>query len=447
MRERLPGNYPPLAQAVGKVRPSSCSTTGKGVEKMDRRRLLKQLTYPVLVAFMLAGCDKAIAPPTRPPQTVTQQSQQPSETKTLPQPQAKDPKQMLNQGNELLLKGDAAGAAEILVRLVGEFPDHAVAWDLLGLAYARMGNFKVAHLVGERAVALAPTDPAALFNAGVASARASNLQRAAVHLEEASKLNQTQADPLYMLAKVYEASYQKDKARSAYQEAVKRFPMDSDLKRAKAAFEADLTMDGKGERVTVSQKTVTVADGSTGAILGTTADWQFAVTGDIGGEAPVLMTVNHTYVVVYTIVKGGLVEAGRFSSASAVYSQVDQAVVVKAVNSQKRQVTYHRMQDGKLVVAKQFTYPSNPFLPPTSLVELFAGVATMNPAAFQDQNVTQDLLDHLGVVTPARIQAPFLLANADGTYRIEIFQEGKVTEKAKAEVKEYKVTALQWDSE
>jgi hypothetical protein len=102
------------------------------------------------------------------------------------------------------------------------------------------------------------------------------------------------------------------------------------------------------------------------------------------------------------------------------------------------------MQNGKLVVTKQFIYPVvDPFLPPTDLVDLFGKIATIYPTAFWDSYIVDDLLNHCPIRTD-QINAPFLMARADGTYEVEIFKDGKITERATAEVKEYKVAALQW---
>lgn len=403
---------------------------------MDRRCL----SYLCLLLILaLSGCtaggNRTVQPAAPSAPAGAETNKQPPADKQTETSAAKDPAELVKQADSLIVAGQHAQAVELLISVVGDFPENGPAWDLLSYAYARSGRFKASQAAGERAAFLAPDSAAVRFNAGLANARAKAFARAAEHLEQAVRLNDRQSDPSYYLGAVYESLGQRDQAARVYQQALAKFPADNDLKRAAAALANDLTLDGKPEQIAVVGGQVVVLDGGNKQELlrqPAGAGTQTRVV-DLAGPAPALLVQDPVRITVFVGSAGkGLVEAGQERIDNLYYDAVERALVDRHETDGTALIEVKQLQGAKLTVTRQWTQPARPAAP-ASRPALFESVLSLNPLAFTE-GAYNDLVRRLSETGQQAAAFPILLPASDGTFRFQIAVSGRVIATGKAQL-------------
>ena len=162
----------------------------------------------------------------------------------------KDPQNVdarLLLGSLYMESGNASGSIEQLTEAVRLRPQSADAQNALGEAYNTFGNPKAARAPFEKAVSIKPDFAAAQVNLGLVMLQAGEFPRAGEHLDRAIKILGKTADaayPHYLLAKVYSASNDTEKAAAELEQAVSLRPdlaeAWSDLGQARKALSNDV---------------------------------------------------------------------------------------------------------------------------------------------------------------------------------------------------------------
>ncbi|MBL8826472.1 MAG: tetratricopeptide repeat protein [Planctomycetaceae bacterium] len=129
---------------------------------------------------------------------------------------------------DLHRSGQPAAAEQILRQVVAQFPDHAVAWNLLGAMLHEQGQTLAAAECLARAVALRPDVPSFHGNLAEVLRVARRLDEALVHARQAWQMVPDHAEYHHKLGLVLADLHHGDEAIACYQKTVQLNPQHAD---------------------------------------------------------------------------------------------------------------------------------------------------------------------------------------------------------------------------
>jgi tetratricopeptide (TPR) repeat protein len=422
------------------------------------------LLFPLLTLCMVfpAGCVHSSTqepPPVltpSPPQPVSPTP--PTTPSQAPEPVVSfqdDPVALTAQADALLRTGNLDRAAALLWHIVGAFPDHAPAWELLSMAYSRLELYTAAAAAGERAAAIKPSSVTAHVNTASALARTGELDqaRAIAHLLVAQQLNPEAADSSYLLGSLYERINQPEKAIAVYEQALQHFPSDNDLQRALVALKGKLTSDAIQPRVSMDANTVIVKDPSSGTELlrweevGKEQGAAVARILDLGGRAPVLVVTAQNSASIFIWTHGKLVQVGRVQGHPD-YNPIERSLDVSIQLNQSARKMRYRVQGDHLITVKEWEEQFKPVFPvPTTSLELLTAVTEHFPSAMADQALWKEIAMRMGSVPPGSSSFAYLLPEPGARFRLEVYTNGAKKGTAQATVSGdggFQVKRLDW---
>jgi len=159
----------------------------------------------LLVTLLLGGCgaSQATAPVETPSQEVSQ---------------------MLEEGRDLLERGETDAAITVLEQVVAADPSLAEAHFLLGNAFTRAGRLEGAEEAFRSALELRADDADALSNLGVVLYQMGKLPEAVKQFEKAARLMPDDAEIQYNLGGAFFAQGKVDEAIKAFEAAREKEP-------------------------------------------------------------------------------------------------------------------------------------------------------------------------------------------------------------------------------
>jgi predicted O-linked N-acetylglucosamine transferase (SPINDLY family) len=131
--------------------------------------------------------------------------------------------------------GDSQGAAEVYQQILQQRPDHAGAWQLLGLVHRELGELAAALKHLRRAIELSDAQPAAWNNLGVVLKDLGRRDEAQAAFERALRLLPDYPDAWANLGLVHLESGRLDDAEHALRQAMRLAPRHADALRQLAA--------------------------------------------------------------------------------------------------------------------------------------------------------------------------------------------------------------------
>lgn len=120
-------------------------------------------------------------------------------------------------------------ARDLLLKAVGKDPNHKLAWDNLGSAYAALGNFYQADKAYKKELAINPYDPYAYTNLGLAEMAQQHDNQAIADFKQQLSVNPLDRGANYNLAAAYGRKQDWTDAAEAYGNVVRITPGNSFL--------------------------------------------------------------------------------------------------------------------------------------------------------------------------------------------------------------------------
>jgi|GEM_PF-4064623 len=382
-----------------------------------------------LVALILTACAGR-------PQPVSTPATPPSAPAAAPAsaPQDDGGTAAVKQADALMVAGKYTEGINLLYDTLGKHPENAAAWELLTFGYNQLERYDPAMVAGLRAAALAPSSPAAQFNAGLALAFGGSDQ-AAKHLEAAVNAN-PQPYTFYLLGSAYPAK----EALAVFEKGLQQFPDSVDLKRGKAVAASDINMDGKPDQLAVTMDTVIIKNGTDGSELlnrkyDHPGNLQASIV-DLGGPGPAVL-INQPPMQAWVLGWDGKALATWGGLGGYVYyvpsTRELHATIMDREKGQSTGQSF-RMKDGKLTVVRVTVSSFKGAEPlPANPLELNAALAGPNAAhAFGDS--PQSLFDKLQSLPAGALRGIILLPEPGGKYRLELHADGALRATATATV-------------
>lgn len=125
------------------------------------------------------------------------------------------------RGGECLLRGDLEGAAEAF-RVEAQLTGSAYSYGLLGMAYARLGDYVRAAQSLEKAVRLQPTDVDAFLSLGMVYMQTEKWPKAIKAYKKVTQLAPAHATAYFYLGYIYNVTGQSGEAKNYYYAAIQR---------------------------------------------------------------------------------------------------------------------------------------------------------------------------------------------------------------------------------
>lgn len=130
----------------------------------------------------------------------------------------------IQQGNEMMKKGQYNEAIEKFRQASGTNPEAAEPYNMIGICHFQLGIFHQAKDAFQQAISMNPSFAAAYNNLGTVYYAQSNYEEAIKAYEEALKLNPKIASAYHNLGNIYLAQNKTDQAIEYYKKAFKIKP-------------------------------------------------------------------------------------------------------------------------------------------------------------------------------------------------------------------------------